>query len=497
MTNTTTAMPVADDAVVRRLYARGTWVLHSPGHFGGDETGQADMCLLRDPHGQPFVPAASIAGAARSYLARYSLPWQKYRKYQDGQAHEPPALRQLFGGAGENDRMSALIVDDAACDQATTTLRDGVRIDHKTGSAASQAKFDVEIIERGAQFALHLQCSVRHGDLHDTACPLEQWFLALLHGFQSGDIHLGARTRRGYGRGKVKTWDIRDLQMKEPADVMAWLQNTVWTRPASALTPCPLPGDQRRYFRMQADFTLSTSLLIRSSSACPKAPDTVHLQSGCQPAVPGTSLGGALRHRAALIAATIGWAKDAVSEMFGPVHEQQTSNTNPEELWASRVSIEEELVSHVKPRRQHRVAIDRFTGGSLPGALFDEEPVFPRKAESHLRLRLILEEPDDAELGLLFLTLRDFWHGHAALGGETGNGRGTLQGVGAELQMKRDTAAEPEVWRFAHVSNGMQLVQGEALTLQACINQAQRFAHRPAGSRRPVRKRNTDVGHLA
>ena len=494
MMNTTTAISVANDAVVRRLYARGIWVLHSPGHFGGSKTGRADMCLLRDQHGHPFVPAASIAGAARSYLARYSLPWLKY---QDGLTHELPALKRLFGGADKNDTMSALIVDDAACDKTATTIRDSVRIDHKTGSAAAQAKFDVEIIECGTGFELNLQCIVRHGDLHDNVCMLEKWFLALLHGFQTGDIHLGARTRRGYGRGKVEAWDIRDLQMKEPADVMAWLQDTVWSRPASALMPCPLPADQRRYVHMQVDFALCTSLLIRSPSAGPQDPDVVHLQSGQQPVVPGTSMGGAFRHRATLIATVIGWSKDAVNEMFGPVHKQQTPAAHQEGLWASRVSIEEQTVSHVEPKRQHRVAIDRFTGGSLPGALFNEEPIFPQQPAPHLRLRLTLEEPNDAEIGLLLLTLRDFWYGHAALGGETGNGRGTLQGVKAELQLKRDVSTEAEIWQFAHEHNSMHLVQGDASMLKDCIDQAQCPEHCPTGSRRPpvAHARNSDAQH--
>ena len=71
---------IGKDVITRRLYARGLWVLSSPAHFGGDDTGVADMCLLRDIQGQPFIPAASIAGAGRSFLARRSLPWKNYAR---------------------------------------------------------------------------------------------------------------------------------------------------------------------------------------------------------------------------------------------------------------------------------------------------------------------------------------------------------------------------------------------------------------------------------
>ena len=119
MTDTTPTQTVDDDAVVRRLYACGKWKLESVAHFGGDETGIADMCLLRDDDDKPFIPAASIAGAARSFLARQSEPWEEYKK-----GHETPTLKRFFGGdmrqqreqsEKNQDTMSALIVADAAC----------------------------------------------------------------------------------------------------------------------------------------------------------------------------------------------------------------------------------------------------------------------------------------------------------------------------------------------------------------------------------------------
>ena len=484
MANTKPATSVDNDAVVRRLYAQGTWKLDSVAHFGGDETGIADMCLLRDADGKPFIPGASIAGAARSFLAQQGLPWEKYQKGDESQM-----LKQLFGGAGKDDTMSTLIVADACVSgEATTSIRDGVRVDTCSGSAAEKAKFDVEVVERGTEFKLSLECVIRDGD---DKSKLKQLFLALLHGFEAGDIRLGARTRRGYGHGKVACWKIRDLQMNDPDDVMAWLRDKVWCRPASKLTPQPLPSDQRQYFRLEADFILRTSLLIRSSPSDPKSPDMVHLHSAGEPVVPGTSFAGAFRHRASLIASTIGWSEDAVSEIFGPVHKQKGEDQQ-KGLWASRVWIEEKLVKNVESRWQDRVAIDRFTGGSLQNALFNEKPIFPQESTPHLKLKLTLEEPDDAEIGLLFLTLRDFWNGHAALGGETSNGRGTLQGVKADLQLKRLNSSGAK-WEFSQCDRGMTLVgcSGDSSFLKCCVKKAQAPPNRLDGSRRPVEEKET------
>ena len=490
MPNTTTKK---SDVVVRRLYARGKWKLESVAHFGGDETGIADMCLLQDTDRNPFIPGTSIAGAGRSYLAKKLMPWAQY-SHRDGFNKEPRKLKQLLGGAGDKDTMSALIVADAMCvsEQVNTSIRDGVRIDAKTGAAADKAKFDVEVLERGTEFQLSLECIIRDGG--DEA-EFEELFLGLLYAFQEGDIRLGARTRRGYGRGKVESWDIRDLRMNKAEDVRTWLRDDVWKGAEGkyALTSCQL-SDQRRSFQIEADFELRTSLLIRSPSEDPEAPDMGHLHSVGEPVVPGTSFAGAFRHRASVIANTIGWSEDAVSEMFGPVHEQQNAGEQTE-LWASRVWIEEQLVKNVETRWQDRVAIDRFTGGSLDSALFNEKPVYPlslkKATEPNLRLNLTLEEPEVAEIGLLLLTLRDFWHGYAVLGGETSGGRGTLRGIEARLHYKDSDASDVKVWKFSHENDHMTLNEGDKSLLKSYIEKVQNYSGIPTASRKPKKEEET------
>lgn len=487
------------DAVIRRLSACGTWKLESVAHFGGEETGIADMCLLQDGDGNPFIPGGSIAGAARSFLARQCLTWTKYK---DGLPNEPQTLKDFFGGADKDERMSALIVADATCvsGQATTAIRDGVRIDAESGTAADKAKFDVEVVERGTEFKLEFVCIIREGDCQS---EFEELFFALLHGFKEGDIRLGARTRRGYGRGQVNAWDIRDLKMNRPKDVMTWLSGDVWETKQGKikLPPNPLLKDQRNYFRIEADFSLRTSLLIRSSSGNPDDPDMVHLHSNDKPVLPGTSFAGAFRQRAALIADALDWPQntndeDAVCEMFGPIHKQNGDTKQQIGLWASRVLIEERLVENVKPRWQDRVAIDRFTGGSLQSALFNEKPIYPcslkTQTETNVRLRLIIEEPEKAEIGLLLLTLRDFWYGHAALGGETSNGRGTLQGIKAKLIYKDNPdPSDLKVWQLKHNNDNKRMtIENDDGFLQCCVTNAQNYSNCPSGSRRP--KRNSE-----
>ena len=373
-----------------------------------------------------------------------------------------------------------------------TFIRDGVRVDAESGSAAEGAKFDVEVLQRGAEFALNLECVIREGDNN---AKLTVLFLGLLYGFEQGEIHLGARTHRGYGRGKVESWKIYDLKMDNPQHVLAWLQDKPELQGKSRLKPRLLLSDQRKFFRIEADFQLRTSLLIRSSSGKPDDPDMVHLHSNDKPVVPGTSFAGAFRQRASLIANALDWPQnsndeDAVCEMFGPIHKQDNNTKQQTDLWASRVTIEERLVEKVKPQWQDRVAIDRFTGGSLQSALFNEKPVYPcslkTQTETNVRLRLTLEEPEKAEIGLLLLTLRDFWYGNAALGGETSIGRGTLQGIEAKLIYKDNPdPSNRKTWKLSHKGKCMTIEKDDEGFLQSCVEEAQNYSNCPSGSRRP------------
>ena len=433
--------------VISRLYAKGTWTLESPAHFGGEDVGFADMCLIRDEKGRPFIPGSSIAGSARSYLAQSLHPWGEYKE-----GKESPTLKRLFGSDKNDGMMSCLFVFDAPLDKDKgTAVRDGVRIDNEKGVASDGAKFDLEVMECGSTFKLHFECVLYEGDNRD---ELEDLFYTLLLGFEKGNIHLGARTRRGYGRGKVNELEVRHLKMDNPQDVIAWLkgEDAIWERPEKKDWRWSQFGkgedvltlnDHRNFFRIEAQCYLKTSLLIRSMpdllNATDNDPDVVHLYSNGKPTLPGTSLAGVLRHRAQLIGKTLGtWEEKNIEEIFGPLH---SDSDKEKKLWASRIYVEEYPVSNVASKIQSRIAIDRFTGGALEGALFQEKPVFHENNIPHIQINLTLEEPEEEEMGLLLLVLRDLWSGDVALGGGVSNGRGTLQGGEATIVSQKETKA--------------------------------------------------------
>jgi CRISPR-associated RAMP protein (TIGR02581 family) len=77
------------------------------------------------------------------------------------------------------------------------------------------------------------------------------------------------------------------------------------------------------------------------------------------------------------------------------------------------------------------VAIDRDTGRAAEGFLYDYEVV---PAGTVFKLRIVVENADDWQLGMLFVGLRELENGHLALGGATSRGLGEAKLVinGAE-----------------------------------------------------------------
>jgi CRISPR/Cas system CSM-associated protein Csm3 (group 7 of RAMP superfamily) len=428
------------------------------------------MNLLRDPVAKEhaLLTGPSIAGALRSYL----------REVVHGYGATPAddsVVTRLFGGKRGVDEgaQSLLIVDDARSEEpAAVEIRDGVRIEVATGTAAAGAKFDVELLQAGTTFPLRFELLIPQ-DADETV--LKSALARALQGFEEAEIPLGARKRRGFGRCRVANWRVAIYDLTTVEGILGWLQPS--ESPAESVESIAagldvdLPQDDaRERFILDAKFSLDGSLLIRAEAE--SGADAGHLHSfrpgkGDVPILPGTSLAGVLRHRALRIANTLapdGQGVALVEQLFG--RSPREDEDDEEGLTASRVVVRETEVTGVRPLVQTRVKIDRFTGGAYPAALFSEEPVFGGP-DSRVQVKLTLRNPEDHEVGLLLLLLKDLWTGDLPVGGESSVGRGRLQGQKATLRWFGRTA-EPEEWEITKANEGLQ-VQGDRQRLEACV----------------------------
>jgi CRISPR/Cas system CSM-associated protein Csm3 (group 7 of RAMP superfamily) len=262
-----------------------------------------------------------------------------------------------------------------------------------------------------------------------------------------------------------------------PDDLLAWIRQG--DKPLDHLTPSSdiktalgvttLVNDQRQFFQINATFLLDGSLLIRSGSGQDdRGPDTVHLHArqvngSKMPILSGTSLAGALRARALKIANTLdvnGQAQTLIDKMFGV---EMRPSVQPK---ASRVMVTEAVVHNAKTDLvQNRVSIDRFTGGARETALFNEQPAFGGN-DTTLEMNIKLVNPENYEVGLLLLLLKDLWTGDLALGGESSVGRGRLKGERATLTHQSDGASR--IWEI--ISNGQGLtIIGDRAALERFV----------------------------
>ncbi len=460
--------------IIERIVVEGNLVLLTPTSFGnGDSEGLTDISLLLDEvAGTALLTGTSIAGALRNYLR------ERERGFEKDEDHSS-ICRKLFGWHKDEDEgaQSLLIIDDSIGDtHPTTELRDGVRIDGKTRTAyidsqCKGGKFDIELLEAGTTFNLRFELLITLAENRENLIAA---FATALQGFEKGEIHLGARKRRGYGECKIEKWKAARFVLTSEDGLVDWLKsdfsnsverlkiveafNELYSVENLSLNTF----DRREYFEMSACFALDGSMLIRSGSKLADVsgkgqPDTVQLRSkhkdkGTVPVVSGTSLAGVLRHRAVKICNTIadGRGKRFVERIFGvdmeELKERNRSNATKEQPYASRLEVNESFIENTSDLVHTRVKIDRFTGGAFEGALFDAAPVFAKDEKQALALTLKLRNPKGAEIGLLLLLLKDLWTSDLAIGGESSIGRGRLKGISASLHERRSSV---DFWKIS------------------------------------------------
>ncbi|WP_129675897.1 RAMP superfamily CRISPR-associated protein [Candidatus Chloroploca sp. Khr17] len=445
-----TANPLADAMPPRPVEARwvicGLLTLETALHLGGSASERIDMPVLRDSReGKPLLPGTTLAGALRSALTDRLAGYWSAKPESSQVAH-------LFGGwRGDDDgSQSPLIVFDALGqlpDAQGIEIRDGVAIDPTSGTAEDQKKYDYEVVPAGTTFPIRIDLLLPvPGSRHHPTPPTEQELLAslamALDALTHGETAFGARRSRGLGRVRA-VWSARRFDLSSAVGWRTWIgadhqqpnlippsqvsiRDVLEAAAPAAFRPLELALDRRERVVIALNLQVVHDILVRSPSPEPLAPDVTHLQSGGAPILPGTSLAGVMRAHALRIARLVRDHHDAeawIERLFGPRFEGQ-SPTNDRQPRASRVRISEARLTQSHPQTQTRVALDRFTQGTVPTALFDEQTDVAGRATVHVELW----KPHEGELGLILLVLKDLLAGWLPVGGTTNVGRGVLQG---------------------------------------------------------------------
>ncbi|MDO5132254.1 MAG: RAMP superfamily CRISPR-associated protein [Eubacteriales bacterium] len=404
-------------------------VLTQPLHIGS-AGGNREEILIHPVTRAPFIQASGIAGSFRSFFETKCGP-------DDG------AVTELFGSAGNdpNDHPSRIRFSDGVFSgDLKVERRPHVKLDPASGTVASEGasgagtRFDTEYIGAGAKFTFEIEVY----SLEDHAAQdLEdvETILAALHGEQ---IQLGAHKSTGSGYLNVEKAVRHSFLMTDGEERRKWMhpEETPLPEYEDLELKDAVPAGTAYYLTLRG--RTQGDLLIRAIAVAgvgEEAPDS----SGIQNAkgdyiIPGSSLKGVVRNRAEVIAAylektgkTGARAEQLILDAFGGRRkdaDKKDRDTGRRGNLYFMDTVVGDREANEKAPLQHRIHIDKLTGGVMYGGKFSQKNVF---GEMTIRIRVMDENIPDRSCGLLLMVLRDLMAGLYNLGSGYSIGKGFLE----------------------------------------------------------------------
>lgn len=393
-----------------KIILTGKIKLISPLKIGSGKGENTDTDVLVDSEGKPYIPATSFIG-----VLRHSIETK----------NENNELEKIWGFSNKKeDKKSSIYCSDLILvtnkEKNYIETRDGIRIDNKTGIVEDKAKYDFEIVKKDSEFLLNIEIDVFDENL--------EWKLisTIVDLLENEKICLGSKTNSGFGKIKLIDKKLCYLDFGKKKDVFKWLKKDFSEATNRKLEPLELSN---KNFSINASFSLKNSILIRSYNGDPELSDAVHLKSNNDNIISGTSLKGAFRSRASKIVKTLDKKDNIINKLFGNVDNKNKT----ERAVKGKVKIDEVVLPNFIAQMQTRIKIDRFTGGTIDGALFENMPLFTDFKSDIKNVSISISNYEPHEVGLLLLVLKDLWTGDIAVGGEKGIGRGVFQGEEATI----------------------------------------------------------------
>lgn len=421
------------------LEAATPMALHS-----GEKNIETDALLATDVNGLPYLPGSSIAG-----VLRHSLPMEMTQTlFGDKDTNGSEIIftdGKMVGAEGlPIDGLNPKLSDSFYEHFKALPIRQHVRIGHH-GTGVDKGKYDEQIVYKGSRFAFEVE-------LVSKGANQSQWERVLSE-MCSPSFRLGSGTRKGFGEMKVFSIVTREYNLGIEEDRRAYLDK-------SSRLDQPFSGKSFQYKKNSESYvhyrlTLHPeNFILFSSGLSDDGADMIPVKENIivwenslpkfeeQYLLPATSLKGALAHRVAyhynkkehVYADCIDSQFDqmgpnkAVVTLFGYADDSRQENSNTRrgkvifsDFMFKKESVKDKVIPHV--------AIDRFTGGALSGALFQERVLFGPNLtiEENLFVQKSALEDENIKYALE-QSLDDLCNGLLPLGGGVNRGNGTFVG---------------------------------------------------------------------
>jgi CRISPR/Cas system CSM-associated protein Csm3 (group 7 of RAMP superfamily) len=382
-----------------------------PGGVTVPGTGDQPQAVLDlDPEGRVQLPGTSLAGALRAMVGGV-------RGAGTAQAWFGPLLDE--GAAAAVSRV--WVLGSRRLDDAATGVFASTRIGRERGAAAANTFRNEEVLPAGARFEVFLRWDdATAAQVADLAGLIAAWRPLIGRGV----------TR---GRGRCAAEDVRHgtLRLHDPGDLLRWLTlsgpDLVRDVAAEQVTADRARPDPDLLFRVPLSIAGPWRIGTGEKPAKGSREPIPLRRLGEQPVVPGSTVKGLLRSRAEFILRSVGVTPAPCADtpcdsekcwtcrVFGYGGGQDSADSAVGARAAVRVA--DAVVADPVPAQRTHVAIDRFTGGALDGALYTMEVLeagrFPLAVERlpgavddelarqvRAVLRLVLEDLNDGIIGM-------------------------------------------------------------------------------------------------
>lgn len=429
--------------LVEKKFYRIEFKLASSLTVGSGHTSLTDKDIIRDRRGKPFIPGSALAGIGESILKKYAPDQDAITADSNKKKQKSPWLKHYMGDVkkstqddpnAESIESRILFYDanvlESEAEKGRISVRDGVGLDEWKTARKTQ-KYDYEILEPGLVFVTLIEQNIFNNSLKDNTEKIDEPVADLIaRDWKEGKVYLGAKTSRGYGAIqdviiKTRKFDFNNKESVEayagfdPFDQKEWNNGDAFEC-NNELKNIALKKEAEEEITLNLVLSLKGPILIRKYSTQVEKgkvlpdfsqqyvldPDNKEVQI---PVIPGTTWAGAFKaHMEKLI-------PGSTANYFGFV------DLEKKEKQKSQIRFSESMLSGSKAKQISRNAIDRFSGGTVDGALFTEKSWY--EGTTTLEISFPKNANDEFKYALA-ASITDLSNGFMAVGGATSVGRG-------------------------------------------------------------------------
>lgn len=415
-----------------------------------------DALVATDVNGLPYIPGTSIAGVVRSMLKQENIDTDQFFGFQKGKNGEGSQIifteaKIINSEEKVIDGMDLKAMEDALLKEyAELPIRQHVRINEK-GVTEKAGKFDEQVVFAGTRFCFEVEMVAKSEDTADFDKALQQ--------VQRQTFRIGSGTRCGFGEIEVIKYQRCILNLKNEDDLNLYLSKSSnlsvdWEGWESVETNKEVNADGWVKYELKIKpedfFLFGSGFGDDDVDVAPVKERTVKWDNGKGELsndlilIPATSVKGALAHRVAFHwnrlngffagdnRAKVGNDNPAVQILFGYTSDNGKEIRRGNLLFSDIIEdrqLQDKILNHV--------AIDRFTGGAIDGALFSERATYVTDNNKWFTLtvlvpKAILEKEDETGEKIyqsaLEEAMKDICKGMLPLGGGVNRGNGVFTG---------------------------------------------------------------------